>query len=71
MPILLMILGLLLILFGGGCTLIFFGMGPDSEFLWLWLGLGALPLAGGFFLVRYGLRLRRARRAQLPDGDKP
>lgn len=71
MPILLMILGLLLILFGGGCTLIFFGMGPDSEFLWLWLGLGVLPLAGGFLLARYGLRLRRARRAQLSSGDKP
>ena len=71
MPILLMILGLLLILFGGGCTLIFFGMGPDSSFLWLWLGLGVLPLAGGLLLVRYGLKLRRERRAQIPNGDKP
>lgn len=71
MPILLMILGLLLVLFGGGCTLIFFGMGPDSEFLLLWLALGAAPLAGGFLLVRYGLRLRRARRTQLPNGGEP
>jgi hypothetical protein len=70
MPILLMILGLLLILFGGGCTLIFFGMGPDSEFLLLWLGLGAAPLVGGLLLVRYGLRLRRERRAQLPNGSE-
>ena len=70
MPILLMILGLLLILFGGGCTVIFFGMGPDSEFLLLWLGLGVLPLVGGFLLVRYGLKLRRERQAQLPGRDK-
>lgn len=70
MPILLMILGLLLILFGGGCSVIFFGMGPDSEFLLLWLGLGVLPLVGGFLLVRYGLKLRRERQAQLPGRDK-
>lgn len=67
MPILLMILGLLLIVFGGGCTVIFFGVGPDSEFLLLWLGLGVAPLVGGVFLVRYGLGLRRERQAQLPD----
>ena len=66
-----MIIGLLLILFGGGCTLIFFGMGPDSEFVLLWLGLGVVPLGGGLLLVRYGLRLRRERRAQLSNGDKP
>jgi hypothetical protein len=71
MPIFLMILGLLLILFGGGCTTIFFGVGPDAEFLWLWLGLGVAPLVGGLLLVRYGLRLRRDRRAQLTDGDRP
>jgi hypothetical protein len=71
MHVLLMIIGLLLILFGGGCTFIFFGMGPDSEFLWLWLALGVAPLVGGFLLVRYGLRLRRERQAQRPDGDKP
>ena len=71
MPILLMILGLLLILFGGGCTVIFFGVGAETDFLWLWLGLGVAPLVGGFLLVLYGLRLRRERRAQLPDGDKP
>jgi hypothetical protein len=71
MPILLMILGLLLILFGGGCTMIFFGVGAETDFLWFWLGLGVAPLVGGFLLVRYGLRLRRERRVQLPDGDKP
>ena len=61
MPVLLMILGRLLILFGGGCTVIFFGMGPDSEFVLLWLGLGVAPLVGGLLLARYGLRLRRKR----------
>lgn len=71
MPILLMILGLLLVLFGGGCTLIFFGMGLDSEFLLLWLALGAAPLAGGFLLVRYGLRLRRERQGQRTNGGEP
>ncbi|MDO8353084.1 MAG: hypothetical protein Q7T14_06445 [Aestuariivirga sp.] len=71
MPILLMILGLLLILFGGGCTVIFLGVGAETDFLWLWLTLGVAPLVGGFFLVRYGLRLRRERQAQLPDRDKP
>jgi hypothetical protein len=71
MPILLMILGLLLILFGGGCTMIFFGVGAETDFLWLWLGLGAAPLVGGFLLVRYGLRLRRERQVQRPYGDNP
>jgi len=70
MPILLMILGLLLILFGGGCTVLFFGIGPDREFVLLWLVLGIVPLVGGLLLVRYGLRLRRERQAQLPNGDK-
>ena len=70
MPIFLMIIGLLLVLFGGGCTVIFFGVGPDTEFLWLWLGLGVAPLVGGFFLIRHGLKLLRERRAQPANGDK-
>lgn len=70
MPVLLMILGLLLILFGGGCTVIFFGVGAETDFLLLWLGLGVAPLVGGFFLVRYGLRLRRGRQAQFPNGGE-
>ena len=71
MPIFLMILGLLLVLFGGGCTVIFFGVGAETDFLWLWLGLGAAPLVGGLLLVRHGLRLRRERQVQLPNGVKP
>jgi UPF0716 family protein affecting phage T7 exclusion len=71
MPIFLMIIGLLLILFGGGCTIVFIAVDGDIEFLWLWLALGLAPLVGGFFLIRHGLRLLRERRAQAPNGDKP
>lgn len=71
MPIFLMIIGLLLILFGGGCTIVFIAVDGDIEFLWLWLALGLAPLVGGFFLIRYGLRLLRERRTQTPNGDKP
>ena len=71
MPIFLMIIGLLLILFGGGCTIVFIAVDGDLEFLWLWLALGLAPLIGGFFLIRYGLRLLRERRVRRPNGDKP
>lgn len=71
MPIFLMIIGLLLILFGGGCTIVFIAVDGDIEFLWLWLALGFAPLIGGFFLIRHGLKLLRERRAQPPNGDKP
>ena len=70
MPIFL-IIGLLLILFGGGCTIVFIAVDGDIEFLWLWLALGLAPLVGGFFLIRHGLQLLRERRAQPPNGDKP
>lgn len=70
MPILFIIIGLLLILFGGGCTIVFIAVDGDLEFLWLWLALGVAPLVGGFFLIRHGLKRIRERRAQLSDGDK-
>jgi Flp pilus assembly protein TadB len=70
MPILFIIIGLLLILFGGGCTIVFIAVEGDLEFLWLWLALGVAPLVGGFFLIRLGLKRIRERRAQLSDGDK-
>lgn len=70
MPILFIIIGLLLILFGGGCTIVFIAVEGDLEFLWLWLALGVAPLVGGFFLIRHGLKRIRERRAQLSDGDK-
>ena len=59
MYVLLFVFGLLLVLFGGGCTVLFFGMEARSEFLWLWLALGLAPLVGGLFLIRHGLRLHR------------
>jgi hypothetical protein len=76
MGVLLIILGLLLMLFGGGCTLILAGiesynpsniMNDLADFLPMWLGLGLLPLAAGFFLFRAGLKLDRERRnAKVP-----
>jgi len=70
MPILLIIIGLLLILFGGGCTIVFIAVDGDLEFLWLWLALGVAPLVGGFFLIRYALKLLHERREQPSGGDK-
>ena len=70
MPIFLMIIGLLLILFGGGCTIVFIAVDGDLEFLWLWLALGLAPLVGGFFLIRHGLKFLRERRAEPSSGDK-
>jgi hypothetical protein len=59
MHVFLMIIGLLLILFGGGCTIVFIAVDGDVEFRWLWLALGLAPLVGGFFLIRHGLKLNR------------
>jgi hypothetical protein len=70
MHVFLMIIGLLLILFGGGCTIVFIAVDGDVEFLWLWLALGLAPLVGGFFLIRHGLKLNRERRAQPPHGNQ-
>ena len=70
MAILFIIIGLLLILLGGGCTIVFIAVDGDIEFLWLWLALGVAPLVGGFFLVRDGLKRIRERRAQLSNRDK-
>jgi hypothetical protein len=71
MHMLLMIVGLLLMLFGGGCTLLFFRFGPDSELMGVWLALGLAPQVGGFFLIRYGRKLGREKRAQSPNGNEP
>jgi hypothetical protein len=71
MPVLFIIIGLLLILFGGGCTVVFIAVDADSEFLLFWLVLGLAPLVGGFFLFRYGLKRDRERRkaAQTPPAS--
>ena len=77
MPILLIIIGLLLMLFGGGCTLFYGGIFISDPSAILddigsnlpsFLLIGLAPLIGGFFLFRHGLRLNRERRtaAQTP-----
>lgn len=79
MHVLAIVLCFILLLFGGGCTLIFLVgaiSDPRSFFgdipllLTLWLPLGLAPLAGGYFLFRYGRRrddeLRKARTAVKP-----
>lgn len=84
MPVLAIILGLLLLLFGGGCTLIFLvggvidpqGMLADVPLLLsMWVPLGLLPLAGGWLLFRHGLKRDRARRRAAPkppqEGQPP
>ena len=72
MAILAIIFGILLILFGGGCTLIVGGImvsDPSSAIndlgstLSILVPLGLLPLAIGILLVRWGVRKDRERRA--------
>ena len=64
------VVGVVLILFGGGCTIVYMGLEAYGEFLVPWLGLGLAPLAGGFFLIRHGLKFLRERRAEPSSGDK-
>lgn len=50
------ILGVLLILFGGGCTALFFGVsvaeGSDTAQLWqMWAMFGVIPLAAGLLII--------------------
>jgi hypothetical protein len=72
MAILAIIIGILLILFGGGCTLIMGGLiisdpsGIGSDVGSVLLMLGILPLAAGILLVRWGVRKDRERRAARP-----
>jgi hypothetical protein len=81
MHVLLIVVGLLLLLFGGGCTLIsvvyLFSSAnvakdlADAWFIPVFLGL--LPLAIGWWLFRYGLRVdRQKRRSQAvpPPGEQ-
>ena len=76
MHILLIILGLLLLVFGGGCTLIFVVLGvmdraamlTDAQLiLSILLPMGLAPLLAGFFLFRQGLKLRRRKRANTQE----
>ncbi|NJM29662.1 MAG: hypothetical protein HC855_05790 [Rhizobiales bacterium] len=56
-------IGLLLLLFGGGCTLMFLhsALTDTRSFLidlglmmWIWVPFGLLPSVVGWFLFRYG-----------------
>ena len=81
MPFILIILGLLLMLFGGGCTIVFAfvgipfsiseGAGAWNEFIPLWLLGGVAPLIGGFFLFRHGQKIDRERRQRGMAPTKP
>jgi hypothetical protein len=60
MRILGLIVGFLLAAFGGGCTLLFFGVsvaeGSANAQLWqTWVMFGLLPLIAGVFIM-YGMR---------------
>jgi hypothetical protein len=74
MAILAIIFGILLILFGGGCTLIMGGImisDPSSmsdlgTLLSILLPLGVLPLGIGILLLRWGVKKDRERRAAKP-----
>jgi hypothetical protein len=79
MHVLATIFGLLLLLFGGGCTLIFlFGVISDARsmltdvplLLTLWVPLGLLPLGVGYWLFRLGLRISRRKR-EAAGGPRP
>lgn len=81
MHVLVMIAGLLLVLFGGGCTLFVAGIGlldfrnfitDLPSVLQILVPFGILPLTVGWLLFRWGLRRSRARgmaaeRALPPD----
>jgi len=73
MPIVLIIFGVLLLLFGGGCTVIMVGiLVEDPEHAWstlqevipFWIPLGLLPLIIGGLLFRWGVKSRRAKREE-------
>lgn len=76
MHVLLIVIGLLLALFGGGCVLIvgfFFIQDPASIISdlestgYLFAMLGVLPLAAGLMLFRFGLKIDREKRARAAE----
>lgn len=71
MHILLIVIGLLLLLFGGGCTLIIAGfaiadwratLGDLTGVAGVLGGMGLLPLAAGWYLFRLGVKIDRGKR---------
>jgi uncharacterized membrane protein len=80
MHVLLIVVGLLLLLFGGGCTVISLGylftesrnVAQDlQDGWWILIFLGLAPLAAGWFLFRRGLAIDRAKRRQSQQGHDP
>ncbi len=81
MHVLLMILGALLMLFGGGCTLVFLAtvyngvevlVEEPGLMLGVWLPFGVLPLVAGWFMLRKGWRIdREKRKAKAEPEAKP
>lgn len=78
MHVLLIVLGLLLVLFGGGCTLIIGGfaiadfrntVNDLGTVLPMFVAMGLAPLAAGIFLMRAGMKRDREKRAAPRDGD--
>lgn len=79
MHVLLIVIGLILAVFGGGCVLIVGGLvisDPQSmtsdpmSIVGLGGGLGVLPLAAGLLLFRWGLRIDREKRKAARNGGK-
>jgi hypothetical protein len=75
MHIVVLIFSALLLLFGGGCTLIMVFVALDDpqhfmrnlqDFAPFWIPLGLLPLGIGWLLFRWGLKLKRAKRDNDP-----
>ena len=73
MHIVAIIFGLLLLVFGGGCVLMFVGFGfTDPKgmladiplLLTIVVPLGVLPAALGWFLFRWGMKRDRKRQAE-------
>jgi hypothetical protein len=74
-----LILALLLVLFGGGCTLILLAgavTDPGSFFadvpllLTIWLPLGLVPLGGGIALWRVALNMKKKWAPAAPPEDE-
>jgi hypothetical protein len=81
MHMLLIIIGLLLLVFGGGCTLIGLGvivydprgaLNDPGLLATIWVPLGLLPLIAGWFLYRLGVKIDRQKlKAKAEPEAKP
>jgi hypothetical protein len=60
-----MIFGFLLMLFGGGCTLVFLLSGAPSTFFLAWIFLGLVPLFLGYYIGR-SAGMRGQKKPEIP-----